>query len=219
MFYRSIGYAVAAMVGVMLAMTPAGATTYTYTGIAGSGDDGYHVSATVDLSCGGACTSGTYYEGGTLTSLALSIVGPTPSNASVFSISSTDANYIGSSNGNIFGVPSYLTLSNAGGVITITNWLVFADINTDTPLGSINYAIYTTGNDTIGGLGTGDYFDNATLGIGNGSGTSHPGVWSGPGIVSTTPLPSTWTMLIAGFAGLGFLAYRGTKKRTAALAA
>jgi hypothetical protein len=27
-----------------------------------------------------------------------------------------------------------------------------------------------------------------------------------------TPLPSTWTMLIAGFLGLGFLAYNGTKK-------
>jgi hypothetical protein len=34
-----------------------------------------------------------------------------------------------------------------------------------------------------------------------------------------TPLPSTWTMLIAGFAGLGFFAYRGTKKDAAALAA
>jgi hypothetical protein len=35
----------------------------------------------------------------------------------------------------------------------------------------------------------------------------------------TTPLPSTWTMLIAGFLGLGFLAYRGSKKGSAALAA
>jgi PEP-CTERM motif len=34
-----------------------------------------------------------------------------------------------------------------------------------------------------------------------------------------TPLPSTWTMLIAGFVGLGFFAYRGTKKNAAALAA
>jgi len=31
---------------------------------------------------------------------------------------------------------------------------------------------------------------------------------------SPTPLPSTWTMLIAGFAGLGYIAYRGTKKRS-----
>ena len=37
--------------------------------------------------------------------------------------------------------------------------------------------------------------------------------------VSGTPLPSTWTMLIAGFAGLGFLAYRGARKGSAAIAA
>jgi hypothetical protein len=38
-------------------------------------------------------------------------------------------------------------------------------------------------------------------------------------VVSTTPLPSTWTMLIAGFAGLAFFAYRGTKKNSATRAA
>jgi hypothetical protein len=38
-------------------------------------------------------------------------------------------------------------------------------------------------------------------------------------VVSATPLPSTWTMLIAGFAGLGFFAYRGTKKDSVAIAA
>ena len=37
--------------------------------------------------------------------------------------------------------------------------------------------------------------------------------------VGATPLPSTWLMLISGFVGLGFFAHRGTKKRTAALAA
>jgi hypothetical protein len=37
--------------------------------------------------------------------------------------------------------------------------------------------------------------------------------------VAATPLPSTWTMLIAGFAGLGFFAYRGSKKNAAAIAA
>lgn len=36
---------------------------------------------------------------------------------------------------------------------------------------------------------------------------------------NATPLPSTWTMLIAGFVGLGFLAYRGTKKNAAVAAA
>jgi hypothetical protein len=37
--------------------------------------------------------------------------------------------------------------------------------------------------------------------------------------VSATPLPSTWLMLLSGFVGLGFFAYRGTKKDSATLAA
>lgn len=36
---------------------------------------------------------------------------------------------------------------------------------------------------------------------------------------TATPLPSTWTMLIAGFVGLGFLAYRGSKNNAASIAA
>jgi hypothetical protein len=36
---------------------------------------------------------------------------------------------------------------------------------------------------------------------------------------AVTPLPSTWTMLIAGFIGLAFFAYRGTKKGSAAIVA
>jgi hypothetical protein len=37
--------------------------------------------------------------------------------------------------------------------------------------------------------------------------------------LATTPLPSTWTMLIAGFVGLGFFAYRGSRKNAAIAAA
>jgi hypothetical protein len=33
--------------------------------------------------------------------------------------------------------------------------------------------------------------------------------------VNPTPLPSTWLMLLSGFVGLGFFAYRGTTRRTA----
>jgi hypothetical protein len=36
--------------------------------------------------------------------------------------------------------------------------------------------------------------------------------------IAATPLPSTWTMLIAGFVGLGFFAYRGSKRKSAAIA-
>ena len=39
------------------------------------------------------------------------------------------------------------------------------------------------------------------------------------GTLAATPLPSTWTMLIAGFLGLGLFAYRGTTNRSAAAAA
>jgi hypothetical protein len=38
-------------------------------------------------------------------------------------------------------------------------------------------------------------------------------------ILTATPLPSTWLMLVSGFAGLGFFAYRGTKKNAAIAAA
>ena len=44
--------------------------------------------------------------------------------------------------------------------------------------------------------------------------TDHTGFF-----VTPTPLPSTWTMLIAGLAGLGFFAYHGTKKNGAVLSA
>jgi len=39
------------------------------------------------------------------------------------------------------------------------------------------------------------------------------------GSLTATPLPSTWTMLVAGFAGLGLFAFRGMKKRSVAVAA
>jgi hypothetical protein len=37
--------------------------------------------------------------------------------------------------------------------------------------------------------------------------------------MSATPLPTTWTMLIAGFAALAFFAFRGNRKGSAAIAA
>lgn len=37
--------------------------------------------------------------------------------------------------------------------------------------------------------------------------------------ISSTPLPSTWIMILTGLVGLGFFAYHGTKNRSAALAA
>ena len=39
------------------------------------------------------------------------------------------------------------------------------------------------------------------------------------GVLTPTPLPSTWTMLIVGFFGVGCFAYRGTKMNVPAMAA
>jgi hypothetical protein len=212
---------------VFMAITQAGAATYTYTGIPSnggtfvipgdpsSGVNQYYVSATVDLSCAGPCASGTYTEGGLLTSFALSIDGPTPSNTPVFSISSSDPNYIGSADPNLFGAPSYLTLSNVGGAITITNWSVFADLGPD-PGFLLNYAIYTL-NDPANG--TSDLYADPP--ISNGSGNfDNPGSWSGPGIAATsaTPLPAALPLFAGGLGVLGLLARR-RKRKTAAIAA
>jgi hypothetical protein len=38
-------------------------------------------------------------------------------------------------------------------------------------------------------------------------------------LASTVPEPSTWAMMLIGFAGIGFVTYRRTKKNTTALAA
>ena len=38
-------------------------------------------------------------------------------------------------------------------------------------------------------------------------------------VVSTTPLPSAWTMMFIGFAGLGYFAYRGSKKASGSIVA
>ena len=52
---------------------------------------------------------------------------------------------------------------------------------------------------------------NGSSGLGQvNDGSTSPG--------SATPLPSTWLMLLGGFVGLGFFAYRATKKSSAALA-
>jgi|NGEPerStandDraft_6_1074524.scaffolds.fasta_scaffold73025_1 hypothetical protein len=37
-------------------------------------------------------------------------------------------------------------------------------------------------------------------------------------VINATPLPSTWLMLLSGFVGLGYFAYRGSKKNAVATA-
>lgn len=62
--------------------------------------------------------------------------------------------------------------------------------------------------------------------IGDGSNVAGEGIdvagYGGPGdplTVTATPLPSTWSMLIAGFIGFGFFFFRSTKRRCVAVTA
>ena len=87
-----------------------------------------------------------------------------------------------------------------------------------------NTNFYQTLNDLGGAItfvGPSTYdFNSATLEL--------PGTTDGPPVdrydagtfaVAATPLPSTWTLLLAGFVGIGFFAYRGSRKGSTGLAA
>jgi hypothetical protein len=86
------------------------------------------------------------------------------------------------------------TYPNGGGT---GNWSIWTAVYTPTVADLLSGNLITI--DLINTAGPQGAFDNVQL--------------------TATPLPSTWTMLIAGFVGLGFFAYRGTKKNAAAIAA
>jgi hypothetical protein len=102
------------------------------------------------------------------------------------------------------------------------------------PISSFEYAYGTLtlfSDYSLGKAPTGT--PNITIGINGWGDTQAADVWysqtdfadtltisGGANItVDPTPLPSTWTMLIAGLVGLGLFAYRGKKKRFPAIAA
>jgi hypothetical protein len=112
-------------------------------------------------------------------------------------------------------VPVTNWTSNIGPASSI-DWLsanVFGGFFTDTPNNNGNGSSVTgpqvyTGSELAPVFAPGT-FDMADMDNG----------LSGVLTVTATPLPAAWTMLIAGFVGLGFLAYRGAKKNTVVLAA
>jgi hypothetical protein len=73
-----------------------------------------------------------------------------------------------------------------------------------------NAAFSVTGGNTITG-GQGYFAQNASFGFNPGTGVSNNFTVSGD-VASTVPEPSTWAMILAGFVGLGFAAFRRSTK-------
>jgi hypothetical protein len=186
----------ALLVGVAMAIgaaTQASATTYTYMGnpLDNAGD---YISASVDLNCAGPCAAGTYvFPSGIL---SYSLVANTSTNTPLATLSSTTVG-VGSS------FTDYLIFNNLG---QVTNWR----LQLTSLYNEIN--LVTIGNDILPSLcgsscGTEDiaqYNFSTNLGPLNDS----RGVWA----VTAVPEPSTWAMLLLGFAGIGFMAYRRKSK-------
>ena len=88
------------------------------------------------------------------------------------------------------------TVSHSGSTASNVDWTEYSNLFT------ADSALTTLSFDTIvGGNNGGILLDDVSVNV------------------ATTPLPSTWTMLIAAFVGLGFFAYRGTKNRSAIVTA
>jgi hypothetical protein len=106
----------------------------------------------------------------------------------------------------------------------LTSGFFFQAPASDTPWGSFTNGIGITGGNgaanavagpldfTLGGITTANFVNN-TLGHIFAAdilivSTGATGAVTGPGGVSSVPEPSTWAMMILGFLGVGFMAYR-----------
>jgi hypothetical protein len=140
-----------------------------------------------DLNCAGPCGAGTYDYSSGISSFSLSLL--SSANGSLFTISDTTPG------ASLNGYTDYITFNQTG---QVTNWFLLLQ-NNDV---GYNY-VMTYGNDSV--YGTDDAAYGYTLSppvyIGN---PIDAGTWQ----VAAVPEPSTWAMMLLGFAGVGFMAYR-----------
>ena len=107
------------------------------------------------------------------------------------------------------GQTDYLNYALSGGIFGVTecngidcsSTMTISAANGDLAFGPGDWTVYMTLDSTVDPLG-GFQLSDTPLSL-----------------PTPTPLPSTWTTLIAGFLGLGSFAYRGSKKKGAALLA
>jgi hypothetical protein len=156
---------------------------------------------------------------GTFVSMSGNLVAPTSSSGagtlsplgSYTVTTSGTVTAFGSCSDNCFTVTGVVTDTFAGGTLFGT----FTDIgsNSGTVSNGTLSLVITGGTGAYLGY-TGTETETAVVTIATGAFTG-----TGAGSLTTTPLPSTWLMLLSGFLGLGFFAYRGINKSVAAVAA
>jgi hypothetical protein len=188
-------------VAIGAATPPAWAAIYTYTSNPDTfiQKNGNYVSAIVDLTCAGPCAAGNYIYGSGITSFSMTDYSST--NAPLFTLSSGVAT-------NFFHT-NYLTLNNSG---QVTNWLLWLRGEFGYPVDS---ELRSLGNDNASPSNCfcesqdygRQYFWNTDTQVSNLT-AGDPGTWT----VAAVPEPSTWAMMILGFAGVGFMAYRRKSK-------
>ena len=184
----------ALLLGIAIAIgaaTQASATIYTYTGISDpSVNGGNYITATVDLNCG-PCLSNTYVFSSGITSFSLAVKNGTTTLETLSSIGAPSTSFANFSD--------YLTFDGSG---QETNWFFYLQNGQSLP------QIQTYAN--AGAFGTQDVAYNSSgafIVYANNS----PGTWQASA-VSAVPEPSTWAMMLLGFAGIGFIAYRRNTK-------
>jgi hypothetical protein len=179
----------------------ASATVYNYTGNVDT-EDGTtdHIAASVLLACSGTCGAGNYLVGnGGIGSFSLFI--ETSGNVPILSLSpggDISSNFT-----------DYITLDSSGHV---TSWFFSLRNSEGTEqiytIGNNNPSLSTCDASCFVTRDEGDVPDS----LGNNleaSTSNNPGNWQ---VASAVPEPSTWAMLLLGFCGLGFMAYRKTER-------
>ena len=117
---------------------------------------------------------------------------------------------------NFAGTNDFILPGSPGVVDTsFVPYLLTADTRYWVSISSTDSIVWYRSLDTSEPGVAGEFFANAYGVFPNSDGPYQMAI---SGSVAATPLPSTWTMLIAGFIGLGFFAYRGSKKGSVELA-
>jgi hypothetical protein len=177
-------------IGLGLVASQASATTYTYTGNPTfTGDPfetGSHVTATAELDCNGPCAAGKYVFSSDISAFSLSVY--SSSNVLLETVSSTTPGVT------FDGYTDFLKLNAMG---EVTSWLLYLNGG-----GANEPLIYSIGNAPH--LPTMDYGLSGCETLVNTGDSYATGNWQ----VAAVPEPSTWAMMILGFAGVGFFAYR-----------